>query len=140
MKRTLLLTAALLGAGALVPQAAPVQVDAAIPAYQKVEGVSGSLNSIGSDTLNNLMTLWAESFRKAYPNVNAQIEGKGSATAPPALIEGTAQLGPMSRPMKDEETAAFEAKYQRDWNDPAGDEMKAVWSDAWAAANAGMPS
>ena len=32
--------------------------------------------------------------------------------------------------------AAFEAKYQRDWNDPAGDDMKAVWADAWAAATA----
>ena len=29
---------------------------------------------------------------------------------------------------------AFEAKYQRDWNDPAGDDIKAVWADAWAAA------
>ena len=108
---TLVLAAAFTGATAVSTLAAPVQVDAALPSYQKAEGVSGSLNSIGSDTLNNLMTLWAESFRKHYPNVNAQIEGKGSATAPPALIEGTAQLGPMSRPMKDEESAAFEAKY-----------------------------
>ncbi len=81
------------------------------PAYKKVQGVSGNLNSIGSDTLNNLMTFWAEGFRKHYPNVNIQIEGKGSSTAPPALIEGTAQLGPMSRPMKKQEIEAFEAKY-----------------------------
>ena len=64
--------------------------------YTRVSGVSGNINSIGSDTLNNLMTLWAEGFRKQYPNVKIQIEGKGSSTAPPALIEGTAQLGPMS--------------------------------------------
>jgi len=73
--------------------------------------VSGNLNSIGSDTLNNLMTLWAEGFKKAYPSVNVQIEGKGSSTAPPALISGTAQLGPMSRLMKPEEIDAFEKKY-----------------------------
>ena len=79
--------------------------------YQKVSGVSGNINSIGSDTLNNLMTLWAEGFRKKYPNVKIQIEGKGSSTAPPALIEGTAQLGPMSRKMKGKEMDAFEAKY-----------------------------
>ncbi len=79
--------------------------------YAKVSGVSGNLNSIGSDTLNNLMTLWAEGFRKQYPNVKIQIEGKGSSTAPPALIEGTAQLGPMSRKMKGKEIDAFDAKF-----------------------------
>ena len=88
-----------------------VQVDPAVPSYQAVSGVSGNLNSIGSDTLNNVMTLWAEGFKKFYPNVNIQIEGKGSSTAPPALIEGTAQLGPMSRSMKGSEVDAFEAKY-----------------------------
>lgn len=86
-------------------------LDPALPDYKSVSGVSGNLNSIGSDTLNNLMTLWAEGFKKAYPNVNIQIEGKGSSTAPPALIEGTAQIGPMSRPMKAEEIDAFEKKY-----------------------------
>jgi phosphate transport system substrate-binding protein len=86
-------------------------LDPALPDYKAVSGVSGNLNSIGSDTLNNLMTLWAEGFKKAYPNVNVQIEGKGSSTAPPALIEGTAQIGPMSRPMKAEEMDAFEKKF-----------------------------
>jgi phosphate transport system substrate-binding protein len=90
---------------------AAVKVDSAIKPYQKVSGVDGSLNSIGSDTLNNLMTYWAESFNKLYPNVKIQIEGKGSATAPPALIKGTAQLGPMSRKMKAEEEDAFEKKH-----------------------------
>jgi phosphate transport system substrate-binding protein len=73
--------------------------------------VSGNVSSIGSDTLNNLMTLWAEQFNKFYPNVKIQIEGKGSSTAPPALISGTAQLGPMSRPMKGSEIDAFEKKF-----------------------------
>ena len=91
--------------------AQPVQVDPAIPAYQKTSGVSGNLNSIGSDTLNNLMTFWAEGFRKQYPNVRIQIEGKGSSTAPPALIAGTAQIGPMSRTMKDEELDEFEKRF-----------------------------
>ena len=80
--------------------AAQVQVDSALPAYKAVSGVSGNLSSVGSDTLNNLMTLWAETFNKFYPNAKIQVEGKGSSTAPPALIAGTAQLGPMSRPMK----------------------------------------
>jgi phosphate transport system substrate-binding protein len=90
---------------------AAVEVDPSIKPYQSTSGVSGNLDSIGSDTLNNLMTYWAESFRKKYPNVKIQVEGKGSSTAPPALIAGTAQLGPMSRAMKNVEEDAFEKKY-----------------------------
>lgn len=91
--------------------AQPAKVDASIPAYSKTSGVSGNVSSVGSDTLNNLMTLWAEGFQKQYPNVRIQIEGKGSSTAPPALIAGTAQLGPMSRTMKASEIDEFEKKY-----------------------------
>ena len=88
-----------------------VKADKDLPHYTKVSGISGNLNSIGSDTMNNLLTLRLESFKKFYPNVNIQIEGKGSSTAPPALISGTAQLGPMSREMKSEEIDKFEAKF-----------------------------
>lgn len=101
--------AGLVCTGAALGQA--LKVDPALPAYERVSGVSGNLNSIGSDTLNNLMTLWAEGFQAVYPNVKIQIEGKGSSTAPPSLIEGTAQLGPMSRAMKGTEIDAFEKKY-----------------------------
>lgn len=88
-----------------------VQVDPKIPKYAKKEGVSGKLSSIGSDTMNNLLALWGEAFKKIYPNVVIEFEGKGSSTAPPALLSGTAQLGPMSRPMKAEEMEAIERKY-----------------------------
>ncbi|MGH7299259.1 MAG: PstS family phosphate ABC transporter substrate-binding protein, partial [Candidatus Rokuibacteriota bacterium] len=91
--------------------AAQVKVDAELAAYKAVSGVSGNISSVGSDTLNNLMTYWAESFQKFYPNAKLQIEGKGSSTAPPALIAGTAQLGPMSRPMKGTEIDQFEKRY-----------------------------
>jgi phosphate transport system substrate-binding protein len=108
MKYTkLILALAVTSMGATFTQAANVDPD--LPVYQPVSGVSGNLDSIGSDTLNNLMTLWAESFQAIYPNVHIQIEGKGSSTAPPALIEGTAQLGPMSREMKSSEIDKFEA-------------------------------
>ena len=86
-------------------------IDAEIAPYEKVEGVSGTLSSVGSDTLANLMSLWAEEFKRLYPNVTVQIQAAGSATAPPALTEGTATLGPMSRMMKSEEVEAFEGKY-----------------------------
>jgi len=104
---------AALGLLALVagPAVAGIEVDPNLPVYQKTGGVAGNLNSIGSDTLNNLMSYWAEGFRKQYPNVRIQIEGKGSSTAPPALIAGVAQLGPMSRKMKKKEEDAFLKKY-----------------------------
>src|SRR2546422_9956129 len=104
--------AAVMGCGgslALAP--GPPKLDPALTPYKPVSGVSGNVSSIGSDTLNNLMTLWAESFNKFYPNAKIQIEGKGSSTAPPALISGTAQLGPMSRSMKGTEIDQFEKKY-----------------------------
>ena len=86
-------------------------VDSGVPTYEKASGISGNLSSVGSDTLANLMTLWAEEFKRNYPNVNIQIQAAGSSTAPPALTEATSNLGPMSRKMKDKEVDAFEKKY-----------------------------
>ncbi|WP_018140900.1 PstS family phosphate ABC transporter substrate-binding protein [Thioalkalivibrio sp. ALJ7] len=107
-KRTILAAAA---AAALAITPAMAEVDADIPAYESVSGISGNLSSIGSDTLNNLMTLWAEEFQNFYPNVNVQIQGAGTSTAPPALTEGTADFGPMSRMPRDSEHAEFEQRH-----------------------------
>ena len=96
-------------AGASAAQA--VEVDPKLPVYKQVEGVSGSIKSVGSDTMNNLMALWGEGFMAMYPNVTLEIEGKGSSTAPPKLIEGASNFGPMSREMKSEELDAFEKAY-----------------------------
>ncbi|MCW5766147.1 MAG: PstS family phosphate ABC transporter substrate-binding protein [Phycisphaeraceae bacterium] len=95
----------------VVASAQPVQVDSALPTYKPAEGVTGNIKSVGSDTMNNLMTHWGEEFKKFYPNVKIEIEGKGSSTAPTALIEGQAQFGPMSRAMKGAEIDAFEKKF-----------------------------
>ena len=107
--KLLSVAALLLAAPAALAQSTPV--DAKIPAYKPVQGVSGNIKSVGSDTLNNLMTLWAEGFKKLYPAASVEVEGKGSGTAPPALIEGKATFGPMSRPMKQKEIDDFEKKY-----------------------------
>ena len=90
---------------------AEAKVDPNLPEYTKTTGISGSLSSVGSDTLANLMTFWAEDFKKNYPSVAIQIQAAGSSTAPPALTEGTSNFGPMSRKMKDKEIEAFEKKY-----------------------------
>lgn len=112
LKRIIKNTAVVLFASTLIGQAvAKPVVDKAIPEYKKASGISGNLSSVGSDTLANLMTLWAENFKRHYPSVNIQIQAAGSSTAPPALTEGTANLGPMSRKMKDKEISAFEARF-----------------------------
>ena len=82
-----------------------------LPKYERVSGVSGNFSSVGSDTLANLMTLWTEAFEKEYPNVKIQVQAAGSSTAPPALTEGVANFGPMSRKMKDKEVEAFETRF-----------------------------
>ena len=103
-------------------------VDPKLPEYNRVGGVSGNVNSIGSDTLNNLMTLWAEEFNKFYPNVNIQIQGAGSGTASPALIEGTANFGPMSRGMRDSEIQSFEQRHgHKPYAVPVAIDMVAVY-------------
>ncbi len=111
MKKTLVVTAGLLATTLGVAGQQVLKIDSAIPAYQKTSGISGNVSSIGSDSMNNLMTLWAETFRKFYPNVRIQVEGKGSSTAPPALIAGTAQFGPMSRNMRSTEIDQFQQRY-----------------------------
>ena len=106
-------TAALLATGLMAVNTAwsAQKLDNNLPTYKKAAGVSGNLSSVGSDTLANLMTLWAEEFKRVYPNVNIQIQAAGSSTAPPALTEGTSNIGPMSRKMKDKELQAFEKRF-----------------------------
>ncbi len=97
-----------LGARGAVAQ----DVDPALKPYAKAAGeVAGSLKCVGSDTMNNLVAHWAEGFKKFYPSVREGIEGKGSASAPPALAEGTCSFGPMSRDWKPAEIDAFKAKH-----------------------------
>ena len=115
MKRTLISRALAAGVGLVLAPAVfgegAVKVDEGLPAYAAAETVSGNVKSVGSDTMNNLMTLWAEEFQKFHRSVRVEIEGKGSSTAPPALIEGSATFGPMSREMKSAEQDEFEKAY-----------------------------
>ena len=90
---------------------AQVEIDPELPKYQKVSGISGQIKSVGSDTMNNIMGAWTEKFREYYPNVRSEVEGQGSSKAMPALIEGAAAFGPMSRDAKDSEINDFESKY-----------------------------
>ncbi len=86
-------------------------IDSQLPVYKAVPGIGGSLRSVGSDTMLNLVQLWSQAFARAYPSVQPQVEGKGSSTAPPALLENQSQIAPMSRPMSPEEIDRFVEKF-----------------------------
>lgn len=73
--------------------------------------LTGRIASAGSDTMNTLMTLWAETLMRAHPGLEFDVQGQGSATALPALIAGTADFGAMSRPLSREEVAVFKAHF-----------------------------
>jgi ABC-type phosphate transport system, periplasmic component len=83
IKQRLLTVYLLLAALLSVTAFADDMVDPTLADYSKASGVSGNINSVGSDTLANLMTLWAEEFKRLYPNVNIQIQAAGSSTAHP---------------------------------------------------------
>lgn len=110
MKRRALAKAICLAVSLLTPIEV-LAVDKDVPHYKKVSGISGNLSSAGSDTLANMMTFWAEEFKRIYPNINLQVQAAGSSTAPPALTEGTSNFGPMSRKMKSKELESFEKRY-----------------------------
>jgi phosphate transport system substrate-binding protein len=103
------LAAALATGVAMVTSA--MALDPALPPYKASPVGDAAIKSVGSDTLGDLMRIWADEFAKLNPNVKIEVVSKGSGTAPAALLDGTAQLAPMSRPMRSEEYEPFEKKY-----------------------------
>jgi phosphate transport system substrate-binding protein len=98
-------------AAAMTMTSATKALDESLPSYQPMNGIAGELKSVGSDTLGNEMKGWAKGFMALYPTVKIEVEARGSATAPPALLQGVSQFGPMSRFMIGDEATAFEKKY-----------------------------
>lgn len=96
---------------ALSTAAYALDVDPQLPPYQPVPVGSAIIKSVGSDTMGDLMRNWANGFTKLNPDVKIEIDSRGSGTAPPALLEGASQIGPMSRPMRSEEYEPLEKKY-----------------------------
>jgi len=110
-----------LGLACQTPEEAPMKPAAVIaaaavhevslPAYSSERPVSGELKSVGSDSMEPLMALWGEDFKKFQPRVSTLFVCKGSGTAPKALIEGSTLMGQMSREMNEQELASFQAKF-----------------------------
>jgi phosphate transport system substrate-binding protein len=93
------------------PLSADTQASQGYPVYAPESRLMGELSSMGSDTLVYLMSFWAVEFKRLHAGIVFNVIAPGSATAPPALLAGASHFGPMSRRMKDEEVAAFVAKY-----------------------------
>ena len=93
-----------------IPSSMP-RVDGALPAYEPTTALTDRMRTAGSDSMNELMLRWERAFRVHHPDLSLRHEGRGSGTAIPALAEGVAQFGPMSRPLKDEERARFQEEF-----------------------------
>ena len=85
-------------------------VDPALPHYKPVAHLAGTLRSLGSDTMDDLMKPWADAFHAIYPDVTITVESKASMSVPSELTSGAAQLAPLSRELNPEEIEAFRAK------------------------------
>lgn len=79
--------------------------------WSQAPALNGKLITTGSDTLGALTSIWGEMLMRAYPGVQVQVRAIGSGAAPTALSEGTADIGPMSRPMSASERAVFLERY-----------------------------
>jgi phosphate transport system substrate-binding protein len=88
-----------------------IVVDPAIADYKRLPDLAGKVRSVGSSTLSNILNRWADEFKLIYPNIAFDVQGGGSGIAPPALLEGRADLAPMSRPMTDKELGDFQKKF-----------------------------
>jgi len=78
-----------------------------LQAHRPGNTLTGTIVSVGSDTMKPLMEKWSELFHKQHSGVVFSIEARGSGTAAAALAEGRSQVAPMSRPMEATEVAAF---------------------------------
>ncbi len=80
-------------------------------ASETLDSRVAKLSSVGSDTLSGMMRSWVNLYSAQHPSVVVQVQSSGSSTAPVAMLEGAASIGPMSRPMTPSERVAFQNKY-----------------------------
>ena len=106
-----LTAAACFGLAASAFAAGSVKLDSVLPYYETGSRVSGTIKSVGSDTMDTLMTQWAERFERYYRKASVEIDSAGAGYAMPALIEGVAQFAPMARDANADEIEGFEDRY-----------------------------
>ena len=90
--------------------ATPVSSEA-LPPYESVAGLTGEIISIGDSTTTNLVARLATEFRRMYPGVTLEVTASPISIGPAALLDGRADIVPMSRPLAPGEIQGFAAKY-----------------------------
>lgn len=85
-----------------------IAVDSSAPAYKSTidDKTSYSITIQGSTTVNPIMMAVEEEYEKIHPNVRISITANGSGTGAAAAIDGTADIGMLSRDLKTSETDA----------------------------------
>lgn len=85
-----------------------IAVDSSAPAYKSTidNKTSYSITIQGSTTVNPIMMAVEEEYEKIHPNVRISITANGSGTGAAAAIDGTADIGMLSRDLKTSETDA----------------------------------
>jgi len=91
--------------------AAGSETSAAASETSAASDLSGSLVLTGSTSMSDVATALAEAFMKVNPDVTVSVGGNGSGEGPTAVNDGTAQIGMLSRDLKDTETPDAFDKY-----------------------------
>ncbi|MDR3684336.1 MAG: substrate-binding domain-containing protein [Geothrix sp.] len=87
------------------------KVDPAIPTYVSSGSLTGTIESIGADSLADVWDEWQQAFRAQHPGVQFKVVQTLSKTALDALMAGTVPLIHMAREMTIPEYQAFEKKW-----------------------------
>jgi phosphate transport system substrate-binding protein len=111
MKKTLAMKTAGIALIASFVFASVASAEQALRKYRPLWSLTGKLTVAGSGTLDEELLGFADSFQHIYRGVEVAVVKTGSAAAPSALLNGTAQIGTMPRLMTREESAAIEQKY-----------------------------
>lgn len=86
-------------------KAAPESAPAESSVAETETKLSGSIQMVGSTSMEKLANALAESFMEKYPDVTVTAEFVGSGAGIEAVTAGTADIGNSSRNLKDEEKA-----------------------------------
>ena len=72
---------------------------------------STTMTVVGAETLESLMLLWEDAYRRAVPAFKLNFQATMSSSAIQDLIDGKTSIAPVTREMNAEELKAFKAKW-----------------------------
>lgn len=82
-----------------------------LPRYAGAHAVTGSIRFSGSSTVSVLLMTWLRAYEDLQPDVKIEISGGSSSAAMPALLDGSADVGMLSRKLLPEEVERFRSRF-----------------------------